>query len=153
MHGRLNRGLGRRLNRRLALCALGLAAAVAAAAFALRLLLIEPPAFAWACQIAEPPGWCPLRAGAILALRAGLLGVAALAIGLVALFRRHSGAALAAIGLGAAGLVLYAPEPASAGVLLGALALTGAASRLHSNHSSSHTDADSSSTTPPQPHA
>ncbi|HYN39296.1 MAG TPA: hypothetical protein VES39_08590 [Rhodospirillales bacterium] len=100
-----------------------LAAAVTAAAWAIRLGLVEPPGFAWACQSAAPPWWCPLRQIAVDGLRFGALGFAALGCGLVAVLRGGRGAALAAIGLGAAGLVLYAPEPAAGGALLGAMAL------------------------------
>jgi hypothetical protein len=100
-----------------------LAAATVAAAFGLRLLVIEPPQFAWTCQGSEPPWWCVLRAAAIFGLRAGLIGFIGLGAGIFALWRCSGSAALLAVGAGAAGLVLYAPEPAAGGALLGALAL------------------------------
>ena len=100
-----------------------LAAAVLGLALLLRIHVIEPPEFAWACQSATPPWWCPLRMGAIFALRAGAIGFLALACGGAALWRSSRGAALTAVALGAAGLVLYGPEPAAGGALLGALAI------------------------------
>lgn len=96
-------------------------------AVALRVFVIEVPELAWACQVQAPPAWCPLRTGAILALRFGILGFAAVAVGITALYRPRPGMAYAAIGLGAAGLVLYAAEAASGGLLLGALALVATA--------------------------
>jgi hypothetical protein len=105
------------------LYALTLVAAVVATASVVRFGLIEPPGFAWACQIADAPWWCPLRSAAIASLRFGVLGIAALASGLVALLSSGRRMAWAALGLGAAGLVLYGPEPAAGGALLGAMAL------------------------------
>jgi hypothetical protein len=101
--------------------------AALAAALAARFLLIEPPQFAWTCQSIEPPWWCPLRTGGIVFLRAGGLGLLALMAGAFALWRGQRRAArraaLLALGAGAAGLVLYGPEAAAGGALLGALAV------------------------------
>lgn len=112
---------------RLPVSAVAVPAALAGAALGLallaRLLLIEPPEFAWACQGAEPPAWCPLRAAGVAAARAGIPGFVALAAGVFALWRPSRTAALTALAAGAAGLGLYLPEPAAAGALLGALAL------------------------------
>ena len=114
-------GLVRRIPR--AIPVMLLAAVALSLALLLRVHVIEPPEFAWVCQSATPPWWCPLRAGAILGLRAGIVGFLALACGLLALWRSGRRPALAAIALGAAGLVLYGPEPAAGGALLGALAI------------------------------
>jgi hypothetical protein len=100
----------------LAATALGLAAA-------LRYLLIEQPEYGWACQSLSPPWWCPLRLAVIEAVRFGLVGFVALAAGLMALWRESHSAALFAVAAGAAGLILYVPEPAAGGALLGALAI------------------------------
>ena len=103
--------------------ALLLAAAAVAVAYAVRLGLVEPPQTAWACQAVTPPWWCPLWMVAVESLRFGVIGFAALACGLMAALRGGRRLALAAVGLGAAGLVLYGPEPAAGGALLGALTL------------------------------
>ena len=103
--------------------ALAIVAAAMAAAAIVRYGLIEPPHFAWACQSLEAPWWCPLRTGGVASLRFGALGIAALLCGLVALMRPGRRMAWAALGLGAAGLVLYAPELSAGGALMGALAL------------------------------
>ena len=91
--------------------------------YALRVGLVELPRLAWTCQSVAPAWWCPLRFAVVEGLRFGALGFAAFACGLVAILRGGRQTALVAIGLGAAGLVLYAPEPAAGGALLGAMAL------------------------------
>lgn len=103
--------------------ALLLAAVSMAVAYAIRFGLVEPPQTAWACQAVSPPWWCPLWMVTTESLRLGVTGFAALACGLVAVWRGGRRLALAAVGLGAAGLALYGPEPAAGGVLLGAMAL------------------------------
>jgi hypothetical protein len=100
----------------MATLALGLAAA-------LRFLLVEQPELTWACQSLAPPWWCPVRLAAIEAVRLGLFGFMALAAGLLALWRGRLFHALFAVVCGAAGLILYVPEPAAGGLLLGALAM------------------------------
>src|SRR5512147_781317 len=94
-----------------------------AAAAALRFFVIEQPEYGWACQSPSPPWWCPLRLAGIEAVRLGLVGLAALAAGLLALWRESPSAALFALASGAAGLILYVPEPAAGGALLGALVI------------------------------
>ena len=100
----------------MAVAALGLAAA-------LRFLLVERPELTWACQSLAPPWWCPLRLAAIEVVRFGLFGFMALVAGLLALWRGRLLHALFAVTCGAAGLILYVPEPAAGGLLLGALAM------------------------------
>jgi hypothetical protein len=100
----------------MAVVALGLAAA-------LRFLLVERPELTWACQSLTPPWWCPLRLAAVEAVRFGLFGFMALAAGLLALWRGGLVSPLFAIVCGAAGLILYVPEPAAGGLLLGALSV------------------------------
>ena len=100
----------------MAVAAIGLAAA-------LRFLLVERPELTWACQSLAPPWWCPLRLAAIEVVRFGLFGFMALVAGLLALWRGRLFHALFAVVCGAAGLILYVPEPAAGGLLLGALAM------------------------------
>jgi hypothetical protein len=99
------------------------AALALAAALLARLFVIESPEFGWACQGTQPPWWCSLRTGTILTLRAGALGFLSLGAGLVALWHGWPRVAILAIATGIGGLVLYGPEAAAGGVLLGALAL------------------------------
>ena len=96
--------------------ALGLAAA-------LRFLLVDQPELTWACQSLAPPWWCPLRLAAIGAVRFGLFGFISLFVGLLALWRGRLFYAVFAIVCGAAGLILYVPEAAAGGLLLGALSV------------------------------
>lgn len=102
---------------------LGLAAAGLTLAAALRFLLIEQPEYGWACQSLAQPWWCPVRNVVIVVIRLGLFGFVSLAAGLFALWRAAPVAALLAVATGAAGLLLYVPEPAAGGLLLGALTL------------------------------
>lgn len=97
-------------------------AAAVAAAYGVRLGLIEPEAFGHLCAGAGP-WWCRPRGALIDLLHTGVLGAAAVALGAFAIYRRRAWAGLAAAMLGAAGLVLYDAEPGAVGVLLGALVL------------------------------
>jgi hypothetical protein len=94
-----------------------------ALAAALRFLLVEQPELTWACQSLTPPWWCPLRLAAIGTVRFGLFGFISLVAGLLALWRGGLFHALFAVVCGAAGLILYVPEPAAGGLLLGALSM------------------------------
>jgi hypothetical protein len=100
-----------------------LAAAALGAAAALRFLVIEQPEYGWACQSLSPPWWCPIRMAGIDVVRLGLFGFIALIAGALAVLRRWPLAAQLAVASGAAGLILYVPEPAAGGALLGALAI------------------------------
>jgi hypothetical protein len=100
-----------------------MAVAAIGPAAALRFLFVEQPELTWACQSLTPPWWCPLRLAAIATVRFGLFGFMALAAGLLALWRGRLFYALFAIVCGAAGLILYVPEPAAGGLLLGALSM------------------------------
>ncbi len=93
-----------------------------AAGAAVRYMLIETPALAWACSGVDRPGWCLWREGLILTLRYQVVGAAAALAGFIALFAGRRRPAAFAIGAGGAGLLLYAPELAAAGLLAGALA-------------------------------
>ncbi len=130
-----------------------LASAAVSAALLARFLLIEPPQYAWAFQMAVPPAWCPVRAAAIMAVRAGAPGFLALLAGVFALWRGSRVAALIAVAAGAAGLGLYVPEPAAAGFLLGALALVREPACPAGRLGHSHTPAASSRQTPVHPSA
>jgi hypothetical protein len=112
----------------LALVAVPIAAAAAAAAL-LRVLLIEPEAFAHRCGASAGPWWCTLRAAAIVVFASGGLAVAAIGAGVAATVTRRAGVALSAACLGAAGLVLYSVEAGAVALLLGLLALARARER------------------------
>lgn len=99
-------------------------AAVVAVAAMVRLLVVEPEPVVHLCGAAAAPWWCTLRAGVIAAFATNALAIAAVAAGVLAAATRRSGVALAAIGLGVAGLVLYSVEPGAVAFLLGLLALT-----------------------------
>ncbi len=94
-----------------------------ALAASVRYALIEPLAIAHLCGAPGAPWWCAPRGLAAGALHAGALGVGAIAAGVVAILARSSAWALAAAGLGAAGLVLYAAAAGAVGCLLGLLVL------------------------------
>lgn len=108
---------------RIGMVALGVAAAFAVA-LAARFLLIEPRNSQLVCSLADAPGWCPLRWALVPFYTFGGFGILSLAAGLYALWRGHAKAATAALMLGAAGLVLYNVELASAGAILGLVVLT-----------------------------
>lgn len=100
-----------------------MAAIALAFAAVTRYAIIEPPAIAHLCGAPGAPWWCAPRAAAAFAFDAGGLGFAAIAAGAVAIFTRSSAWALAALGLGTAGLVLYAAATGAVGGLLGLLVL------------------------------
>jgi hypothetical protein len=103
--------------------ALGLAVVAGMAAYAARHGAIEPAAIAHACDPDPWRGACAARTLLIHLIAGSWFGwIAVLAGGWAALSRSRRWAALA-LAAGAAGLVLYAPEPAAVGALLGALAL------------------------------
>ncbi len=96
---------------------------VLAAAFALRLLAIEPSHIGHACDPAPWSGWCAARTALIMSFRFQEIGWVALAVGLVATFVRRLWLGQLALSLGFAGLVLYSYEPAVVGTLLGVLVI------------------------------
>lgn len=98
------------------------ASAVLAAALAVRFIVIEGTA-AQACIAAAPPSWCAMRHSLVQFFRAEGFGYAALAAGLLAHFGGGRVMAVAALIVGAAGLVLYNTGLASVAVLLGLLRL------------------------------
>jgi hypothetical protein len=103
--------------------AIALAAAAGAAAYAARHGAIEPAAIAHACDPDPWRGACAARTLLIHLIAGSWFGwIAVLAGGWATLSRSRRWAALA-LAAGAAGLVLYAPEPAAVGGLLGALVL------------------------------
>lgn len=107
-----------------------------AAALAVRYGLIEPEALGLACKAAPAPWWCLPREAIIQAFHGGALGLVSLVCGIAAhvpwparggaglrrlwaaLDRPRFHAALA-LGLGAAGLVLYNASLAAVGFTLG----------------------------------
>jgi len=111
-------------------------AASLTAALAVRYGLIEPQALGLACKAAQAPWWCLPREAIIQAFHSGALGFVSLACGvaahvpwpaLVGRGLERLGAALdqprlyaaLALGLGAAGLVLYNASLAAVGFTLG----------------------------------
>jgi hypothetical protein len=111
-------------------------AASLAAAVALRYGLIEPEALGLVCRAVQAPWWCLPRETIILAFHSDALGLVSLACGVAAHVpwrsfggagpqrlwadldrpRLHAGLAL---GVGAAGLVLYNASLAAVGFTLG----------------------------------
>jgi hypothetical protein len=102
---------------------IGVGALIALAiALAVRYLLVETPALAWACQVESgAPWWCPLRQAAVAVLRSGAPGFLSVAAGLLAILGGGRMVAGVAVIAGAAGLVLYAAGPAALGLVLGAI--------------------------------
>jgi hypothetical protein len=96
---------------------------VLVAAYALRLLAIEPSHIGHACDPNPWSGWCAARTTLIMSFRFQEIGWAALAVGVVATFARRQWLGQVALALGFAGLVLYSYEPAVIGALLGALVI------------------------------
>ena len=112
-----------------ALRGLALAALVALAALALRRLAIEPAAIAHACDPVPWQGACAARSALLRTFAHQELGWAAFASGAVATLLRSSRLAHLALAAGGAGLVLYSPEPAAVGALLGLLVLARASAQ------------------------
>jgi hypothetical protein len=94
-----------------------------------RFLLVEPDAMVHLCGATAAPWWCALRAAAVAAFATNALAIAAVVAGGIATATRRSGAAVAAVCLGLAGLVLYAVEAGAVALLLGLLALARASDR------------------------
>jgi hypothetical protein len=94
-----------------------------AAAFALRLQVIEPSHIGHACDPAPWSGWCAARTALIMTFRFQEIGWAALIVGVAATFLRRPWLGQLALALGFTGLVLYSYEPAVVGALLGALVI------------------------------
>jgi hypothetical protein len=104
-----------------------LAIAVALAALAVRMTVIEPAAIAHACDPAPWQGACALRTALTRLFQNQELGWLAFAAGALATLLRAPRLATFALASGAAGLVLYSVEPAAVGALLGMLVLVRAA--------------------------
>lgn len=98
------------------------ALAVVAAALAVRYIVVEGQ-MAQACIALQPPSWCAARNSLVQFFRAEGFGYAALAAGILAHLFGGRPAALAALIVGAAGLVLYNTGLASIAMLLGLLRL------------------------------
>jgi hypothetical protein len=93
-----------------------------AAAWYLRLTIIEPGAAALACASDQPPGWCPLRQAILVGQLDGLWGLAALAFGLLALLRGRAWSAVAAAALGVIAMVNYNVEMGALALIFGLIA-------------------------------
>jgi hypothetical protein len=92
-------------------------------ALLVRHLAIESHAIGQACDVAGAPAWCWPRQAVVLAFTYSLFGVASLAAGVLCHVRGGAKTAAAAMAFGAAGLVLYNPEPSAIGFLLGLIGL------------------------------
>lgn len=102
---------------------LAAAAGGLAAGALLRYGVVQSPELGWRCGAIDAPGWCAVRHGLLVGLRAQAMGVFAAVLGLWALLSRraHRPLLIAAAGLGAAGLFLYSAELSAAAVLLALL--------------------------------
>lgn len=97
------------------------AAIAAAGGFGLRVGVFEWPPLAWTCAAAAPPFGCGLFRGAGIALRHEALGVLGVIAGMIAVLGGGPRVVIAGVAVSGAGLALYAPELASAGLLLASL--------------------------------
>lgn len=99
--------------------------AVAALALVARFGVLENPALAHGCSVADAaaPAWCVLKAVLVELFTDQRIGWFSLACALPAFVSSHRGLAWAACLAGVAGLVLYSQDPAAVGVLSAALVL------------------------------
>jgi hypothetical protein len=100
--------------------ALAMIAAYAAGA-SLRYGLIEREDLGLICDAARTPWWCGFRLLVIRAFLHDVFGLSSLALLAIAVWRRSLPCALAAIGLGTVGMVLYSFTWSGVGVLGGLL--------------------------------
>jgi hypothetical protein len=100
--------------------ALAIAGGLSAAAV-VRYGLVQSPEMGWACGRLEPPWWCIPRELLIGFFRWQGVGIAALVLALALLLGDMRRLAPATMALGAAGLILYAPETSAAGLLIALL--------------------------------
>ena len=136
--GLLHDALGRNALGRDAFIALASFAIALALAAAARYQLVEPAALAHACSDEPGTATCRFRTLIVGLFRHQAPGWLAAAAGLTgwlltrrARWRQARAAGLLAVALGAVGLVLYSFDPAAAGLVLGAIALTRAAVARH----------------------
>lgn len=109
-----------------------------ALAWLARHLVVEPAAYAHACDPSPWAGWCAARTAIIRTFVHQEIGWLALAAGIAATVWRRRWLARVALAAGAAGLVLYSFEPSAVGALLGALVLaraSGQAEHAANTHS------------------
>jgi hypothetical protein len=96
---------------------------VALGAAWLRYGFIEPSDMAHACDGSDGPWWCGTRTLIVQGFLSYGYGYAAVLMALVALFWRHTTAAVLAASLGVIALQLYCYEGGALAVLIGALRL------------------------------
>lgn len=101
---------------------LGLAAATVAGAYALRLLWVEDSALGFACA-ADMTAACALRQGLILGFHFKVIGIAAVILGGLALWRGGVLWTALAVVAAAAALVLYNTDLGSLGGVLALIAV------------------------------
>jgi hypothetical protein len=109
-----------------------IALVVVVAAYALRLLAIEPAAIAHACDPAPWAGACAPRSLLLRSFVNQEIGWVSFAAGVLATALRGRRLATFALAAGGAGLVLYSYEPAAVGALLGLLVLARASAQAPS---------------------
>jgi hypothetical protein len=97
--------------------------AVAFAAALIRYEFIEPSHMAHACEAQTGPWWCGLRNVVVQGFLDYGYGYAAVLAALLAVFWRHTFAAVLAVSLGAIALQLYCYEGGALALLVGTLRL------------------------------
>ena len=86
--------------------------------------IIEPTAYAAACERHEGPWFgCQLRAALVVLFVKNIAGMASILFGVWATVTRTRGLALAAVAMGGVSIVLYRFDSAVIGVLLGLLVI------------------------------
>jgi hypothetical protein len=104
-------------------------AGVLAAALAARYGIIQPRDAAHLCAVGDGPWWCGPRAVLVVLFPWSPFGWVSFGAGGLAILSGWRPAAVAALLVGAAGLVFYDAEPASVGVVLGLIVVTRQAGR------------------------
>lgn len=104
---------------------LGVAVAlVFAIALAARFFVVEPRAAQLVCSGVDGPAWCPIRKVLVPVYTFQVFGVISMLAGVFAVLRWRTAWGVAALLIGAAGMVLYNVEMASVGTILGLIAVT-----------------------------
>lgn len=104
---------------------LGVAVAVVfAVALAARFFVVEPRAAQLVCSGLDGPAWCPIRKVLVPVYTFQVFGIVSMLAGGFAALRSRTAWGVAALLVGAAGMVLYNVEMASIGAILGLITIT-----------------------------